>query len=398
MRRILPRIKHATATLLVTLVVAAVGHATFYHAAALAADQPARIVAIGDIHGDYDNFIAVLQEAGVIDQRRRWRGGNTRLVQVGDIPDRGPDTRKIVTFLVKLEKSARRAGGAVHALIGNHESMNLQGDLRYVHPGEYEAFADRGSARLRDRYFEATVEHIRQNRPEEQWPVFDDSYREAWNRKFPLGYVEHRRAWAPDGEIGRWVLQHDAVLQLDTTLFVHGGISPAYAGMPIAEINTRVRTELASGKAGVDAIVNAPDGPLWYRGNAVQAETADNEAALDAMLAQYGAERIVIAHTPLLGTVLPRFGGKVLLVDVGMSAYYGGARAALVIDGDSRYVLQNGRRFDLPVSSDGVIDYLKSVAPLVPKPDAVNRYICKLDPARGDYCVPPTEEAIPDAA
>ena len=105
----------------------------------------ARIVAIGDIHGDYDNYMAVLKNAGVVNRRGRWAAGKTHVVQVGDIPDRGPDTLKIIEHLQKLEKQAKKAGGRLHLLIGNHEHMNIMGDLRYVHPGEYEAFETRNS-------------------------------------------------------------------------------------------------------------------------------------------------------------------------------------------------------------------------------------------------------------
>ena len=57
-----------------------------------------RIVAIGDIHGDYDNYIEVLKNAGVINRRGRWGAGKTHVVQVGDIPDRGPDTLRTVSY------------------------------------------------------------------------------------------------------------------------------------------------------------------------------------------------------------------------------------------------------------------------------------------------------------
>ena len=68
-----------------------------------------------------------------------WSGGATHLVQLGDVPDRAPDTRKILDLLMRLEPQARRAGGYVHALIGNHEAMNVYGDLRYVSEGEIAA-------------------------------------------------------------------------------------------------------------------------------------------------------------------------------------------------------------------------------------------------------------------
>ncbi|MEM9058716.1 MAG: metallophosphoesterase, partial [Pseudomonadota bacterium] len=97
--------------------VAAVAAATLAVAPALAGepqnawDDVDRVIAIGDVHGDYNQFHALLREAGLIDERDRWAGGETHLVQVGDIPDRGPDTRKALDLLMALEKQARRAGG-----------------------------------------------------------------------------------------------------------------------------------------------------------------------------------------------------------------------------------------------------------------------------------------------
>lgn len=94
-------------------------------------------MAVGDVHGDYDRFVGVLRQAGVVDGKERWSGGRTHLVQTGDIPDRGPDSRQVMELLMALSPQALQAGGRVHPLVGNHEVMNVMGDLRYVAPGEY---------------------------------------------------------------------------------------------------------------------------------------------------------------------------------------------------------------------------------------------------------------------
>ena len=90
------------------------------------------MVAVGDIHGAFDNFVAILRAAQVIDNRNRWIGGRTVLVQTGDILDRGPDSRKAIDLLRRLERDAQRAGGRVVSLLGNHELMRLISDWRYV--------------------------------------------------------------------------------------------------------------------------------------------------------------------------------------------------------------------------------------------------------------------------
>src|SRR5262245_38566625 len=81
-----------------------------------------RVVAIGDLHGDKDALIAVLRMASLIDSGDRWTGGTTHVVQMGDVPARGPQTRQALDLLMRLEQEALAAGGRVHALIGNHEA------------------------------------------------------------------------------------------------------------------------------------------------------------------------------------------------------------------------------------------------------------------------------------
>ena len=91
-----------------------------------------RIVAVSDIHGAYGALVETLQEADVVDKRLAWSGGKTHLVITGDLLDRGPDSRRVMDLVMRLEIEAPRAGGRVHQLLGNHEVMNLIGDLRYV--------------------------------------------------------------------------------------------------------------------------------------------------------------------------------------------------------------------------------------------------------------------------
>ncbi|HEX8256410.1 MAG TPA: metallophosphoesterase, partial [Allosphingosinicella sp.] len=104
------------------------------------AAEAERIVAIGDLHGDHAAWRQIAAAAGLIDQAGRWAGGRAILVQTGDVTDRGPDSLKIIRDLRRLQSEAQRAGGRVIAVVGNHEAMNVTGDLRYVHPGEYAAF------------------------------------------------------------------------------------------------------------------------------------------------------------------------------------------------------------------------------------------------------------------
>jgi len=344
--------------------------------AALAAGAPSRIVAVGDVHGDFEQFTSVLREAGVIDKRRRWSGGDATLVQLGDIPDRGPDSRAAMDFLMKLEKQARRKGGAVVALIGNHECMVMAGDLRYTHAGEYESFATSRSEALLDQYYELTVSSIKNNLPEAEWPAFGKAHRETWMAEHPEGYIELRQAFHPTGKYGDWIRGHNTVVRLGRSLFLHGGLSEAMTSFSTQDINEQVREELGDPDSLTnEALVFREDGPLWYRGLAMLPETPENEAMVDRILAAFDADRIVIAHTPRLRAVLPRFNGKVLVVDVGLSAHYGSGHAWLELVDGTPTIVHRGERFSVPRNRDEKLAYLKAIEAIEADPEPVARFI-----------------------
>lgn len=356
-----------------------------------------RVIAIGDIHGDYQRFTQLLKEAGLINSRLGWSGGDTHLVQLGDLVDRMPDSRKVIDLLRDLEKQAPRKGGYVHVLIGNHEAMRMQGDMRYTVSGEYSAFVDRNSTRRRERYYQTTLDYLKKTLPEESLPLFDDAYRAKWEQQFPLGYVEMRIAWSPAGEYGRWVLGHNAIIRIDDTLFVHGGLNPEYGKLPLDQINDRVREELASeAPVGADALINAESGPLWYRGLARNEETCDNLRDVEGVLAAHGVRHIVVGHTPLAGAILPRFGGAVVLADAGLSAHYEGARAALIIDRGSLYALHEGVRIPLAGSRQ---NYLTALSRVTPVPPLLAQYLAQPDHlAAVDLSCPTPPLATDDSA
>jgi hypothetical protein len=219
-------------------------------AAAVASAQrtpadPPRIVAIGDIHGAAGEFVAILQRAGLIDARRRWNGGRDVLVQTGDFTDRGEKVREVMDLLMALEGQASSAGGRVHILLGNHETMNLTGDVRDVTPEIYATFADgRSSSRLERAYREyVTLCNARAAALGRSPPVYTVVPREEWLAARPPGFLEYRQAFGPRGRYGRWLRSRPAILQIDDTIFLHGGITPELA-LTIEQMNKGVRAEL----------------------------------------------------------------------------------------------------------------------------------------------------------
>src|SRR5262249_28989752 len=223
--------------------------------------------------------------------------------------------------LMKLEKEARRAGGWVHALIGNHEAMNIYGDLRYVSPGEFAAFQNSNSEKAREELYKDQQEQIKKSSQPGRVPTFDDAFRKKWESEHPLGYAEHRRELSPTGKYGKWIRSHNAVVKIGDTLFLHGGIGPKYGDWSVRQINERVLEELEDFSKLPGGIVMDGEGPLWYRGLA-QGEEMALEPHLKGVLKNYQIERMVIGHTPTEGAVLPRFGGKVFLIDVGLSRVF----------------------------------------------------------------------------
>ena len=343
------------------------------------ADDAERVVAVSDIHGAYDALVATLQQADVVDDALRWSGATTHLVIVGDILDRGPRSRDVMDLLMRLEQEAPLAGGNVLVLIGNHESMNLIGDLRYVSKEEYAAFADEETAAERDRWFLAYAARQATD------PSLE-GLREKFDERFPQGFFALRRAFRPDALYGRWLLAKPVIGMRNGTAFVHGGLSPAVTRLGLDGVNRDLKNEFRDYVEGISILADAgillptdsyydtarildawvppadatpdvlgaiatvkeladaelfdADGPLWYRGNVSCGELIE-EPRVTAALQAIGANRVVVGHTPTPNRrVLQRFEGRLIEIDTGMlNAYYNGSGNALVLEGDHLAVL-----------------------------------------------------------
>lgn len=339
-------------------------------------DDVDRVVAISDVHGAYDAMVRTLQNAELIADDLSWCGGAAHLVIVGDLLDRGPNSRDAMDLLMDLEGQAQAAGGRVHVLVGNHEAMNLNGDLRYVSTSEYAAFAEEESEQEREQWFDKHVERA---------GVGDDgrdAARAEFDTLFPPGYFAHRHAFASDGHYGKWLLGKPVIVVINGTAFVHGGLSPLVAEIGLEGVNGELMQDLlayvlavehlievgklspidnfnnrdpvlrgfmpglntaASTVAAVDKVIKLgesdlhnSDGPLWYRGNVACGRLIEEDKLL-ASLARIGADRVVIGHTPTPGRrILQRLDGRILEVDTGMlNDYYNGRGNALILEGDT---------------------------------------------------------------
>ena len=299
-------------------------------------DGVERVVAIGDVHGAYDRFVEILKTTGLIDGELKWAGGRTHVVQLGDVVDRGNDSRKALDLVRRLERQAKSDGGFFHALMGNHEVARMLGDLRLVAPGEYAAFATADSGALREDYLKSLH------------PSASD--REELLKQMPLGFVEMRQAFGRDGDYGRWLRQLPVTVKINGILFVHGGISPSVATLSCEEINEQIKRELTNDLEKTRAtplasLAARADGPLWYRGLAQEPDAFAPEV-ID-ILTKTRSRAIVVAHTVTPnGRITTRFDGRVIEIDTGMQPAYvpNGRASALEIRGGEATAIYVDRR------------------------------------------------------
>ncbi len=350
----------------------------------VASAETTRIVAVADIHGAFDELVTILQDTELIDETRRWSGGAATLVQTGDFTDRGPAVRAVMDLLMALAPQAEAAGGRVVVLLGNHEVMNLMGNLRDVAPETYASFADEDSGARRQSAYQAHRLLQLVQAAGRDAPV---SSERAWMGAHPPGYFVYREAMGPEGRYGRWLRTRPVAVKVGDTVFVHGGISPELGDLQIDDINARVWQELEAfdrlrsqliaqqiitpsatfdeildiGSAqlrlegGAPAVLSLvlempewltlrPDGPVWFRGYATWPDGRDQELDVRRLLTRFQAKRFVVGHSVLTTRrVTSRFGGRVWLIDTGMLAeHYGGRPAALEIRGDTLRVFYAG--------------------------------------------------------
>lgn len=340
-----------------------------------------RVIAIGDIHGDYDNYLVALTAAGLVDKKGKWTGGATHLVQTGDIPDRGPDTLKIIEHLDKLAKQASRKGGRVHSLIGNHEAMNVYGDLRYVHAGEFAAFANKNSSSLVDRYFELVMQEL-QTRDPEGFAALPENYREEWNKTHPPGWVEHRQTWDPgwnsEGEMAQRTLNSKVAIQINDMVFLHGGLSSSYCQNSLQSLAEMVVEKLRHYDPANTGILEDPDGPLWYRGlsGSLPAATPETVAAI---LENHQARHIVVGHTPTGGAIFTRYDGAVIQIDTGLGKAYGGRPAYLEVTTEGLFAGYPAGKLPLPQKDSDRAAYLEQVIAMYPKNGDLRTLLQKLN-------------------
>jgi len=272
-------------------------------------EEPARLVALGDVHGDYQATINALKVAGVINDELEWAGGNTVVVQTGDQLDRGDNERAILSLFDRLEDEAWAAGGAVYPLIGNHESMNVELDFRYVTAGGWSDF--------------------------DSIPFDSSDSLLSQYQEYQRGRVA---AFRPGGPYALYLSEHNVTMVVGDTLFVHGGILPMHVTHGLEKLNLEAQ-QFMRGESTFPLVMDGSDSPIWSRHYSDETDAQDC-ALLDEVLAAVPAQRIVVGHTVQYNGITSECDGKVWRIDVGMATYYGGSISVLEIVGDEIRVLQ----------------------------------------------------------
>jgi hypothetical protein len=271
---------------------------------------PARLVAIGDLHGDLKAARATLRLAKAIDDHDGWIGGKLVVVQTGDEIDRADDDRAILELFDRLADAAQAAGGNVRPLVGNHEVMNVSGDFRYVTPAALGAFGEIDSKRV-------------------PAPILAQVPSQAHGRL---------AAFFPGGPFALRLARRDAIAVVGDTVFVHGGVSLEHVRYGIGRFNRELKRWMA-GEGPSPVLATDEQGPLWTR------RYSDDKSGLDCpglaeALRALGAKRMVVGHTVHEEGISSACDGRVWRIDTGLSAFYGGPMEILEIQGDQVTVLR----------------------------------------------------------
>lgn len=265
---------------------------------------PGRLIAIGDVHGDLAATRAALRLGGAIDDRDRWSGGDLTVVQTGDQLDRGDDERQIIDLFERLAKEAKQSGGRFVALNGNHETMNVQGDFRYVTPAGLSSFSG-------------------------------VTPRSPHARTAPAPFEERAAAFLPGGGYALELAERDVIAVVGDSVFVHGGVLPEHVSYGIERINRETRQWMRAGGRAAPASIGGERAPVWVRDYALDPPPERTCAMLGEVLDKLRVRRMVVGHTTQRNGITSACGDRVYRIDVGLSRYYGdGPIQVLEINGD----------------------------------------------------------------
>jgi hypothetical protein len=302
-----------------------------------------RIVVVGDLNGACEVLIEILRGTGLVNRNLSWSGGRDELVQVGDLFNRGGGAARALRLLLKLEREARRVGGRVTVLLGNHEVMTALRHEGYCTEDEYLSFASAADRRAWPGKVRRATLRLLRHRPRGVVLPLEPRL-EAWKIEHVPGRAELRQQLGPRGALGKALRALPVTYCSGDALFVHAGLLPHWAELGAEGLQARAREDWAAARGKLwqlskrDSLFRSVDGPLWDRSlvrGGPQARTN-----LRRTLALFGVKRMVVGHTQTASLLRGEEGrvqvlerGRLIGVDVGLSEADHAPRTALLIDG-----------------------------------------------------------------
>ena len=301
-----------------------------------------KIVVVGDLNGAYDVLVDILRGTKLVSRELLWRGGRAELVQMGDLFNRGDGGLQALRLLLKLKRQARRVGGNVTVLLGNHEVMTALGHEGYCTEGEYLSFASAQERRAWPARVTRAIKRLARRRPQGILLPIEPRL-EAWKIEHVPGRAALRKALGPNGRLGRALRALPVAYQTQGHLFLHAGLLPDWAELGVDGLNECARDAWALAGSRLwslpkHSLFRSPTGPLWDR--SLVRGGVKTHTLLNHSLSQLGAERMIVGHTPTAslpggsaGRVLLLASGRLVAVDVGLKSGPDTPRTALILDG-----------------------------------------------------------------
>ncbi|GAB2286076.1 Glycosylated integral ER membrane protein [Dionaea muscipula] len=295
-----------------------------------------RIIAVGDLHGDLSKARSALSLAGVLstDGEDLWTGRETVLIQLGDILDRGEDEIAILSLLRSLDIQARVEGGAVFQVNGNHETMNVDGDFRFVDSGAFDEYAE--FMKYLDacdyNWEDAFLSWINVSSKRKEEMKLSQKYWDPWNLvKRRKGVTARSTLLRPGGPLACELARHPIVLKVDDWVFCHGGLLPHHVAYGIERMNREV-SDWMRGMHENDDRPHIPfiatrgyDSVVWSRlysrdtSYMMDYQIDKIHSILKCTLRKVGAKAMVVGHTPQAAGVNCEYSCSIWRIDVGMS-------------------------------------------------------------------------------
>ena len=302
-----------------------------------------RVVVIGDLNGAYDVLVDILRGTGLVNRNLSWVGGRDELVQVGDLFNRGGGAAQALRLLLKLQRQARRAGGRVTVLLGNHEVMTALRHEGYCTEEEYLSFATARERREWPARVMRAMRRLARQRPHGVVLPIEPRL-EAWKIEHVPGRAALRRALGPRGSLGRALRALPITYRCGDALFVHAGLLPVWAELGLDALEARARQDWAAAARNrlwelpKASLFRSASSPLWDR--SLLRGGAQARSSLKRTLSLLGAKRMIVGHTQTAslprgveGRILVVQGARLIGVDVGLTSGADTPRTALIIDG-----------------------------------------------------------------